>query len=154
MTKMQVDTRLIRELAALLKDTDLSEIEVEDGERRIRVARNAGAPAAATVAMPAPAAAPVASAPAAAPETKPAALEDHPGVVKSEMVGTVYLAAEPGAANFVTVGDSVAAGDTLLIIEAMKVMNPIAAPRAGKISHVFVENEQPVEYGQPLVIIE
>ncbi len=154
MTKMQVDTRLIRELAALLKDTDLSEIEVEDGERRIRVARNAGAPAAATMAMPAPAAAPVASAPAAAPEAKPAALEDHPGVVKSEMVGTVYLAAEPGAANFVTVGDSVAAGDTLLIIEAMKVMNPIAAPRAGKISHVFVENEQPVEYGQPLVIIE
>lgn len=154
MTKMQVDTSLIRELAALLKDTDLSEIEVEDGERRIRVARNAGAPTGAAVAMPAPAAAPVASAPAALPEAKPAALEEHPGVVKSEMVGTVYLAAEPGAPNFVKPGDTVAAGDTLLIIEAMKVMNPIVAPRAGKVSHVFVENEQPVEYGQPLVIIE
>lgn len=154
MTKMQVDTAIIRELAALLNETDLSEIEVEDGERRIRVARSVTV---ANVALPAPAApAPaMASAPAPAAEApKPAALEEHPGVVKSQMVGTVYLAPEPAAANFVKVGDSVGAGDTLLIIEAMKVMNPIAAPRAGKIVHVFVENGQPVEYGQPLAIIE
>lgn len=151
MTKMQVDTAIIRELAALLNETDLSEIEVEDGERRIRVARSVTV---ANVALPAPAPA-MASAPAPAAEApKPATLEDHPGVVKSQMVGTVYLAPEPAAANFVKVGDSIGVGDTLLIIEAMKVMNPIAAPRAGKIVHVFVENGQPVEYGQPLAIIE
>ncbi|WP_448578315.1 acetyl-CoA carboxylase biotin carboxyl carrier protein, partial [Thermaurantiacus sp.] len=96
-------------------------------------------------------AAPPAASPAPAP---PAAAADHPGLVRSPMVGTAYLAPEPGAPNFAAVGKAVAKGDTLLIIEAMKVMNPIAAPRAGKIAAILVENEQPVEFDQPLVIIE
>ena len=148
---MQVDTKLVRELAALLDSTHLSEIEVQDGERRIRVARQmTGAVAAAPVAYAAPAA-PVAAAPA---EAVVDDVRKHPGLVKSPIVGTAYLTPEPGAAAFVSVGASVKAGDTLLIIEAMKVMNTITAPKAGKVAQILVGNEAPVEYDQPLVVIE
>jgi len=151
---MQIETDLVRQLAELLDETQLTEIEVQDGDRRIRVARTVSmtaAPAQVLAGAPAPvaaAAAPVAAAPALA---SPA---DHPGLVKSPMVGTVYLAAEPGAAPFIAIGKQVAAGETLLIVEAMKVMNPIIATKAGKVSQVLVENGQPVEFDQPLVIVE
>ncbi len=149
---MQVDPELVRQLATLLDDTNLTEIEVQDGERRIKVARNITVGAAAPVyAAPAAAApAPAAAASAAAPE----APADHPGTVKSPMVGTVYLAPEPGAKPFAAIGDKVAAGQTLLIVEAMKVMNAIPAPRAGTIKAVMVESGQPVEYDQPLIVVE
>ncbi|MGC6328687.1 acetyl-CoA carboxylase biotin carboxyl carrier protein [Rhizorhabdus sp. FW153] len=150
---MQVDPELVRQLAVLLDDTNLTEIEVQDGERRIKVARNVTVGAAPAYALPAAAPAPVAApAPAAAAPVE--ATGDHPGAVKSPMVGTAYLTPEPGAKNFVSVGDKVSAGQTLLIVEAMKVMNAIPAPRAGTIKAVLVENGQPVEYDQPLVIVE
>jgi acetyl-CoA carboxylase biotin carboxyl carrier protein len=149
--RMRVEIDLVRELALLLDETNLTEIEVHDGERTVRVARGAAAPVAVAPAAPAQAAPPAAS-PAPAPPA--AAAADHPGLVRSPMVGTAYLAPEPGAPNFAAVGKAVAKGDTLLIIEAMKVMNPIAAPRAGKVTAILVENEQPVEFDQPLVIIE
>jgi acetyl-CoA carboxylase biotin carboxyl carrier protein len=151
---MQVDAGLVRQLAELLDDTRLTEIEVQDGDRRIRVVRNV-----AVAAAPAPvavAAQPVAAAPAPAAAAVPAAAPagDHPGTVKSPMVGTAYLSSAPGVKAFVAAGDQVAAGDTLLIVEAMKVMNPITSPRAGKVVQVLVENGQPVEFDQPLVIVE
>ncbi len=143
---MKVDASLVRELAGLLKETDLSEIEVQDGERRIRVARQFTMTAAAPVAVAAPvvaeAAAPVAD------------ISKHPGTVPSPMVGTVYLAPEPSKPDFIGVGVTVKEGDTLMIIEAMKVMNPILAPRGGTIARICVANAQPVEYGEPLVVIE
>ena len=149
---MQVDIALVRQLAKLLNDTGLTEIEVEADDRKIRVARTMQG---ASVTMAAPVAAPVAvaaPAPVAAPvDVAPA---DHPGAVKSPMVGTAYLAASPEAAPFVSVGDTVKEGDTLIIIEAMKVMNPIVAPRGGKVTAILVANAQPVEFDQPLVIIE
>lgn len=148
---MQVDTALVRQLAELLDDTRLTEIEVQDGERRIRVARQVAAMQAAPPVV--HASAPSTHAAPAAPVVE-AATGDHPGAVRSPMVGTAYLAAEPGAADFVSPGAKVAAGQTLLIVEAMKVMNPITSPRAGTISAVLVENGQPVEYDQPLVIVE
>ena len=156
---MQVDTDLVRQLAEMINSSDLSEIEVQDGVRRIVVKRKLGgsyapAPAPAPVYHAAPAA-PVSVAPAAA---AAAAAEDasaaNPGTVKSPMVGTVYLSGEPGAKAFVSVGDKVAAGDTLLIVEAMKVMNQITAPRAGTVRQVLVVDAQPVEYDQPLIIVE
>lgn len=147
---MQVDTKLVRELAELLNDTGLSEIEVEDGERKIKVARTVQTVAAAPVAIAAPAAAAPVAAPAASAE--PAAAPAN--AVKSPMVGTAYLAPEPGAAPFVSVGDKVAAGDTLLIVEAMKVMNPITAPNGGTVKSIHVESGQPVEFDQPLMVIE
>ena len=148
---MNIDTALVRELAELLNETGLTEIEVEDDDRRIRVARGG------MVASTQVAAAPMAAAPAPSAPT-PAALaaapaDAHAGALKSPMVGTVYLAPEPGAADFVKVGDSVKEGDTLLIIEAMKVMNPIAADKAGTIRAILVGNAQPVEFDQPLVVI-
>lgn len=149
------DTGLIRELAAILREADLGEIEVQQGEMRIRVSKPEPAPVAysAPAYAPAPAAAaPVAAAAAAAPAAKPAA--DHPGLVKSPMVGTVYLAPEAGAATFVKVGDTVKAGQTLLLVEAMKTFNPVTAPSAGKVSQIIVSNEQPVEFGEPLIVIE
>jgi acetyl-CoA carboxylase biotin carboxyl carrier protein len=153
---MRIDTDLIRQLADLLTEKDLSEIEVEDSDRRVVVKRKLTAAAAAAPVAAAPAAAmvgaPAAPAPAAAPVEEPAG--NHPGTVKSPMVGTVYLAAEPGAPAFAAVGSQVNAGDTLVIIEAMKVMNPIAAPRAGTVKQVLVQNAQPVEFDQPLVIVE
>ena len=154
---MQVDTDLVRQLAEMLNESDLSEIEVQDGVRRIVVKRKlAGsyAPAPAP-ASPAPARAPEpahSAPPAAAPEEVSAA--NHPGAVKSPMVGTVYLAGEPGATPFVQPGDKVSAGDTLVIIEAMKVMNQIVAPRSGTVTQVLVVDAQPVDYDQPLVIVE
>lgn len=147
---MRVEIDLVRQLASLLDETNLTEIEVHDGDRAIRVARGTAAPVAA-----APVAAAAAPAPAAAPAAQPApTLADHPGTVKSPMVGTAYLSPEPGAANFVGEGAMVKEGDTLLIVEAMKVMNPIVAPKGGKVKAILVSNEQPVEYDQPLVIIE
>lgn len=145
---MQVDTKLVRELAELLNDTGLSEIEVEDGERKIKVCRTIHAVAAAPVAMAAPAAAAAAPVPSAEPAAAPA------NAVKSPMVGTAYLAPEPGAAPFVSVGDKIAAGDTLLIVEAMKVMNPITASNGGTVKSILVESGQPVEFDQPLLVIE
>jgi acetyl-CoA carboxylase biotin carboxyl carrier protein len=149
---MNVDTALVRELAEMLGETGLTEIEVEDGDRKIRVSRGGGV---AVAAAPAPMAAPAPAAPAAAapaPEA-PAAGADTAGAIKSPMVGTVYLAPEPGAADFVKVGDSVKEGQTLLIVEAMKVMNPITADKAGTVKAILVENAQPVEFDQPLVVV-
>src|SRR5579871_4731921 len=130
-----IDARLVRRLAAILNDTGLTEIEVERGDLRIKVARNAG-----------PAAPPAPSAPRVEPE-----FEGEP--VKSPMVGTVYLQPEPGAAPFVRVGDTVSEGQTLLIVEAMKTMNPIPAPRSGRILELLVADGQPVEFGEPLAVI-
>jgi acetyl-CoA carboxylase biotin carboxyl carrier protein len=144
---MQVDLKLVRQLADLLNETGLSEIAVEDNDRKIKVVRTLQAATAVQVAGAAPIAAPPLLAAAIAPA-------DHPGAIKSPMVGTIYLAASPEAAPFVSVGTSVKEGDTLIIIEAMKVMNPIIAPRGGKVTAVLVENGQPVEFDQPLVVIE
>lgn len=150
---MNVDIKLVRELAAVLEKAGLTGIEVEDGDRKIKVSRSGGVASApiTAVAAPAPAPAPM-PAPAAAEAAAPAA-DDHSGAQKSPMVGTAYLAAEPGAANFISVGDKVSEGDTLLIIEAMKVMNPIAAESAGTVKAIWIENGQPVEFDQPLVTI-
>jgi acetyl-CoA carboxylase biotin carboxyl carrier protein len=152
---MQVDVKLVRELAKMLDATNLTEIEVADGERRIRVARKApaqnGTFTAPAAAVPAPAAVVPAAAPA--PTAEAAAAADHAKAVKSPMVGTCYLSPEPEAPNFVKVGDSVKAGQTLLIIEAMKVMNPITAPTAGTVKAILVESGQPVEYDQPLIVV-
>ena len=161
---MNVDTKLVRELAEMLGETGLTEIEVEDGDRKIKVSRGGAAPMAqltpaqisaigmaesaiATAAAPAPAPAPE-SAP-----TSEAPAADHANALKSPMVGTVYLAPEPGADNFIKVGDSVNQGDTLMIIEAMKVMNPITADKAGTVKAILIDNAQPVEFDQPLVVI-
>ena len=147
---MAIDAALVRELAELLAETGLSEIEVEDGPRKIRVARMlTAAPSATQIAF--AASAPGASAPVAA---APAAPAVSANAVKSPMVGTVYLSADPASPPFVSVGKPVKEGDTLLIVEAMKVMNPILAPRSGMIGAVLVENAQPVEYDQPLVVID
>ena len=152
---MNVDTKLVRELAELLGETGLTEIEVEDGDRKIKVSRGGGV---AMAAVPAPMAAPapVAAAPTPAAAPAPAgeeALADHADALKSPMVGTAYLAPEPGAPDFIKVGDSVKQGDTLLIVEAMKVMNPITADKAGTIKAILIENAQPVEFDQPLIVI-
>ena len=145
-TGMNVDTKLVRELAELLAETGLTEIEVEDGDRKIKVARSA-APAAFFQAP-----APAAAMPAAAAPAEVAPVQDGTAV-KSPMVGTAYLSAEPGAANFIEVGKQVKVGDTLVIVEAMKVMNPITAPAAGTVKAILIENAQPVEFDQPLVVI-
>ena len=144
-------SKTIKELAELLSEIGLTEIEVEAGDIRIKVARQGTAVSAV---VPQVAAAP---APAeAAPEPKEAAPApaDHPGGVKSPMVGTAYLAPEPGSANFVKVGDTVSEGQTILIVEAMKTMNPISATRAGKVTQILISNEQPVEFDEVLMIIE
>ena len=148
---MRVDTDLIRELAELLSANELTEIEVEDGDRKIKVRRElAPLIAAAPAAHAAPP--PAAAAPAAS-EAAPAAEEVAGNAVKSPMVGTAFLSPEPGAKPFVAAGDSVKAGDTLLIIEAMKVMNPITAPTSGTVKQIMVSDGQPVEFDQPLVVI-
>lgn len=148
---MQVDAGLVRQLAELLDDTKLTEIEVQDGDRRIRVARTVTVSAAPIAAM--AAGVPAAASAAAAAETAPAAA-DHANAIRSPMVGTAYLAPEPGAAQFVAIGGTVKAGDTLLIVEAMKVMNPITAPAAGTVKAILVGNGQPVEFDQPLIVVE
>lgn len=144
--KIAVDADLVRQLAALLDETGLSEIELGDGDQRVRVARNlaAGNSHATT--------APAESAPAVAAPTGGDAAPA--GAVASPMVGTVYNAPEPGAAAFVTVGARVEEGDTLFVIEAMKVMNPIRAPRGGTVTHIMVENGSPVEFGETLLVLE
>ena len=146
---MQVDTDLVRELAAMLNDTGLSEIEVEDGERKIRVSRNMTAVSAPMMAAPV---APPAAAPATAAAT-PSAPAIAANAMKSPMVGTAYLAPEPDAPPFVSVGQQVNVGDTVLIIEAMKVMNPIVAATSGTVTEILVESGQPVEFDQPLLVI-
>jgi acetyl-CoA carboxylase biotin carboxyl carrier protein len=154
--EMQVDIDLVRQLAQVLDETQLTEIEVQDGERKVRVVRSAAPMAAPIAYAPAPLAAPHAT-PAGAPvsvEAGASAPASTANAVKSPMVGTAYLAPEPGAKPFVSVGQRVAAGDTLLIVEAMKVMNPIAAPAAGTVTAVLVDSGQPVEFDQPLVVVE
>lgn len=154
-TKFEVDADVIRRLAALIDETGLTEIEYEEGSRRIRVARGIA---------PAPAQSPayVAPAPAASaqggqehPEAPPPTSEaGHPGAVTAPMVGTAYLQPDPASPQFVSVGDRVEKGDTLLIIEAMKVMNQIPSPRSGTVRQILVTNEHPVEFGEVLMIIE
>jgi acetyl-CoA carboxylase biotin carboxyl carrier protein len=152
MAKFEMDTEFVRKLAEILEENDLGEIELADGDRRIRIARPTVTYAAA--AMPAPAAAPVVGIPAAAAAAGASDLAKHPGAVKSPMVGTAYLAPEPGKPNFVAVGDKVTAGQTLLIIEAMKTFNPIKAPKAGTVMQIVIDNAQPVEFGEALMIVE
>ena len=152
---IEFDAAAIRELAQILRDTDLTEIELVDGEARLRVVRQAvvAAPVMQPVAV---AAAPVAA--AAAPAATPAAAEaldaDHPGAVTSPMVGVAYLSPEPGAAQFVAVGAKVTQGQTLLLIEAMKTFNQIRSPRAGTVTRILIESGTPVEFGEPLVVVE
>jgi acetyl-CoA carboxylase biotin carboxyl carrier protein len=143
------DSALIRELATLLDETSLTEIEIERAGLRLRVARNLSIAAAMPAPVAAVAAVPAAAAPAAAPD-----LSKHPGAVTSPMVGTAYWSPEPGAKPFIEVGSKVSVGQTLLIIEAMKTMNQIPSPRAGTVTQILVEDGQPVEFGEPLVIIE
>jgi acetyl-CoA carboxylase biotin carboxyl carrier protein len=145
MPPFDIDPDAIRKLAELMTETDLSEIEIAEGDRRVRVSRAAmAAPAPLHVAAAAPA-------PVAAVAVSPAA---HPGAVISPMVGTAYLQAEPGAPAFVSVGSPVRVGDTLLIIEAMKVMNPIKASKGGTVTQILISDGQPVEYGEPMMIVE
>jgi acetyl-CoA carboxylase biotin carboxyl carrier protein len=150
-SKMADERELIRDLATLLDQTNLTEIEIERAGLRVRVARNISTSAvmqsASQPAMVAPAATP-------APPTPVADPAKHPGLVPSPMVGTAYMASEPGAKPFIEVGSKVKAGETLLIIEAMKTMNQIPAPRAGTVTQILIEDGQPVEFGEPLVIIE
>jgi acetyl-CoA carboxylase biotin carboxyl carrier protein len=147
------ETKLVQELADILDKSGLAELEYETDAVAIRLSRVTGA-------APVVAAAPTVSAPAAAPAPAPAEPSaaanpaDHKGAVTSPMVGTVYTAPEPGAAEFVSEGDTVKAGQTLFIVEAMKVMNPITAPSAGKVTKIFVQNAQPIEFGEALAIIE
>jgi acetyl-CoA carboxylase biotin carboxyl carrier protein len=150
---MKVDTGLVRELAELLNETGLTEIEVEDGDRKIRVSRTAMAAAlqAPVAASPQPAPQGSAAADGSAPVALAAA--ERVDAVRSPMVGTVYLSADPGSDPFVRRGDRVKAGDTLLIVEAMKVMNPITAPSDGTVQDILVENAQPVEFDQPLIVL-
>ena len=153
-TKNKLDTGLVRELAAILREADLGEVEVEHEGLRIRVSK----PAAPVVqaAMAAPVAAPAAAAPSAA---APVTTTDAPpqtsdNAIKSPMVGTVYLSPEPGAKQFVGVGDKVKKGDTILLVEAMKTFNPVEADKAGTVKEIYVTDAQPVEYGEALILIE
>jgi acetyl-CoA carboxylase biotin carboxyl carrier protein len=148
MSKFDVDDALVRKLAKLLQETGLTEIEYENSGQRIRVNSSATAVAAPVAVAAAPAAAVAAAAPAAAKSDAPAA-----GTLTSPMVGTAYMAPEPGSNPFVKVGDRVSKGQTVLIIEAMKVMNPIQAPNAGTVTAVYIQDGQPVEFGEPLLVI-
>lgn len=149
-TNSPIDSDLVRQLADVLNETGLSEVEYESGGIRIRVAKHMTS---AVIGAPQPvyAAAPASDAPAAAKPVDPA---NHPGTVKSPMVGVFYLLPEPGAAPFIKVGDQVAEGQTVALIEAMKTFNPVKAPRGGKVVKILLESGSPVEYGEPLVIIE
>lgn len=154
MIRGKLDKDVIRELAGLLDETGLTEIEFQDGNRKFRVAKTSG-----TVAVAAPpVAAPVAAAPATATQAPaPAASEDwssHPGAVTSPMVGTCYVAREPGAAPFVSQGDTVKKGQTIMVVEAMKTFNPIPAPKDGVVKKILVTDGKPVEFGEPLLVLE
>jgi len=152
MSKLNIDKKALRDLAEIMNETGLGEIEIETEDHRIRVSRSTSAAAAA----------PLVHAAANAPSAPPAAVEapaaadagSHPGAVKSPMVGTAYMSPEPSAPAFIKVGDAVSEGQTLLIVEAMKTMNPIAAPKSGKVLEILVSDKEPVEFGQPLVIVE
>jgi acetyl-CoA carboxylase biotin carboxyl carrier protein len=150
------DPELVRELATLIADTDLTEIEIEKGDLRIRVARNVTATVTVPMGLAAatPAAAPANSLPVPATPAPATSAKNHPGAVPSPMVGTAYRKPSPETKNFVEVGSRVEVGDKLLLIEAMKTFNDIAAPRAGVVTAIFVEDGQPVEYGEPLLVIE
>jgi acetyl-CoA carboxylase biotin carboxyl carrier protein len=152
---MRIDPKLVRELAQLLTDNELTEIEVQDGERRIKVSREpAPVFGAAPAQAPAPAAPALSAPPIHAKEDVGAAEEEVAGhMVKSPMVGTAFMSPEPGAKPFIEVGTAVKPGDTLLIVEAMKVMNPITAPEGGVVRKLLVADGQPVEFDQPLVVI-
>jgi len=141
-----LEGKLIRDLAAILDETGLSEIEIEKAGLRVRVARTLHMVTAAPMAAPAKTAQPT--------NAKPTDVSGHPGLVTSPMVGTAYVAPAPGAAPFVKIGDMVAEGQTLLIIEAMKTMNQIPAPRAGRVTQIIISDGQPVEFGEPLMIVE
>ena len=150
MATFDIDGDLVRKLAGLLDETGLTEIEFAEGEKRIRVTKGGTAPAFYTQA-------PAGAAPAPAATTSPPAalgVSSHPGALTSPMVGTAYVSSEPGGPPFVRVGDTVKAGQTVLIIEAMKVMNPIKAPKAGTVSQILVGDAQPVEFGEVLMTIE
>ena len=151
MAKFEMDTEFVRKLAQILHETHLGEIELSEGDKRIRVARPAITMAANPVAAAPLAAGSAAAVPAAAAGND---LGKHPGAVKSPMVGTAYLAPEPGKPSFVAIGDKVTVGQTLLIIEAMKTFNPIKAPKGGTVTQILVDNAQPVEFGEPLMIVE
>ena len=153
---VSADIKLVKDLAKILNDTELTEIELEKGSLKIRVAKNGGqivqsAVAPAPIAAPAPATSQPVAAPAA--KTEKADAGAHPGAVKSPMVGTVYTRPSPDADTFVSVGDKVKEGDTIVLVEAMKTFNPIIAPRSGKIEEILVEDSQPVEFGEALFII-
>ena len=154
-----IDPKLVRKLADILRETELSEIEVEQGDLKIRVARQlTAAPAVSYVAAPAAAPSPL-SIPAPSPTSEAAAAAPAAGAppkdaIKSPMVGTVYMSPQPGAAAFIKIGDKVKQGQTLLIIEAMKTMNPIPSPREGVVAQILVSDAQPVEFGEPLVVFE
>ena len=153
---MSVDPKLVRELADMLAETGLTEIEVEEGTKRIRVARNLSAAPVAAAPAPVVAPAPAAATPVPAPSEAPAGsapATDTTNAVKSPMVGTAYLAPEPEAPNFVDIGQAVKKGDTLLIVEAMKVMNPITAPADGTVQQILIDNGAPVEFDQPLIVV-
>lgn len=150
---MMVDTALVRELAELLNETGLTEIEVEDGNRRIRVSRGGTAISAAAAPVALPPAPPFPAAPTAAEAAAEQTAANLANAIKSPMVGTAYLSAEPSSAPFVRIGDRVKAGDTLLIVEAMKVMNPIVATSEGIVQDILIENAQPVEFDQPLIVL-
>jgi acetyl-CoA carboxylase biotin carboxyl carrier protein len=152
MAGVSFDPAAIRELAKILRETDLTEIELVEAENRIRVARQVTVQAASVLA--APAAPPALAAAAPQPATASEAEGPHPGTVTSPMVGVVYLAPEPGAAPFITLGARVAQGQTVLLIEAMKTFNQIRAPKAGTVTRILVESGAPVEYGEPLLVIE
>lgn len=158
---LTIDPDLVREIAKLISETDLTEIEVEKGDLRIRVARQINVQPVMQAIAPAPvAAAPVApvvaaaAAPAAAAPEAPRDLSAHPGAVRSPMVGTAYRRPSPGANAFIEIGSIVKAGEKLLLVEAMKTFNEIVAPKAGTVTHILIEDGQPVEYGEPLVVIE
>jgi acetyl-CoA carboxylase biotin carboxyl carrier protein len=146
-----IDEDLVRKLATLLEETGLSEIEYGLGDLCIRVAKHAAPQVHAVASAPAAVALPAEAAPAAATDTRPS---NHPGAVNAPMVGVAYTSPEPGSPPFVQVGDEVKEGQTIFLIEAMKVFNPISAPKSGKVTRVFIDNETPVEYGETLAIIE
>jgi acetyl-CoA carboxylase biotin carboxyl carrier protein len=152
MSGISFDPDAIRALAQILRDTDLSEIELADGESRLRVSRTITAAPVVQYA-PAPASTPVAPAPAAEAPAAPVGAAT-PGVITSPMVGVAYLAPEPGATPYITLGAKVAAGQTVLLIEAMKTFNQIKAPKAGTVTRILVESGSPVEYGAPLLVVE
>ena len=155
MTGFTIDDDAIRKLASLLNETDLTEIELADGERKLRVARQPAAISAAAAALPPTPVAPVASPSVTAPVSGGGEdFASHPGVVKSPMVGVVYLSPEPGANPFTVLGATVTEGQTIMLIEAMKTFNPVRAPKAGKVTQLLVADGMPVEYDEPLVVVE